>query len=73
MAPYDTERTDRPWIPLHRWRATKLTWKEADRINTLIGRANAMCLEKQGLKCIGKEEELCLNKNIIFMWKQAID
>jgi hypothetical protein len=49
MAPYDTERCDRQWMPLHRWRATKLTWKEEDRINTLIGRASALYLTQQGL------------------------
>jgi hypothetical protein len=52
MAPYDTERCDRQWIPLHRWRATKLTWKEEDRINTLIARASALYLIQQGLTFI---------------------
>jgi hypothetical protein len=49
MVAYDTERCDRQWIPLHRWRATKLTWKEEDRINTLIGRASALFLIQQWL------------------------
>jgi hypothetical protein len=49
MAAYDTERCDRQWIPLHRWRATILTWKVEDRINTLIGRASALFLIQQWL------------------------